>query len=435
MWNLIRLPKLILTPLAAVAIAVALALVVLGASFRLDPGVLILVGGVAGALLVASVGLPSRPAQAPGATAVPGAIATPGPSESLGKMMESVPAPLFALDRNRQVIAANAAAGRLFGGAIAGRNLLAFLRHPPLLDAVEACESGRQPDAVDLPEAQGRSGQRRLAAKLQAIRPPMAGASVMVLIEDTTAAERALTLRRDFVANVSHELKTPIAALLGFIETLMGPARDDPLARQRFLGIMRGEAERMNRLVSELLSLSRIEMNEHQPPSGRADLGNVLKTVRDSLSLKAEQRTIKLVFPGLAELPNLPGDADELTQAIQNLVDNAIKYSREGSEVRVTYQRIEDPVACREKLQGLRSPKAMVALEVCDQGEGIAREHIPRLTERFYRVDAARSREMGGTGLGLAIVKHIVNRHRGSLDIDSEPGQGSTFTLFLPADA
>jgi two-component system phosphate regulon sensor histidine kinase PhoR len=214
----------------------------------------------------------------------------------------------------------------------------------------------------------------------------------------------------------------------------MGPARDDPLARQRFLGIMRGEAERMNRLVSELLSLSRIEMNEHQPPSGRADLGHVLKTVRDSLSLKAEQRQVKMSFPGLAELPSIPGDQDELIQAIQNLVDNAIKYSPDGTEVRVAYRRIEDPVAAREHLPGLRGAKAMVALSITDRGEGIAREHIPRLTERFYRVDAARSRQLGGTGLGLAIVKHIANRHRGSLEIESTMGQGSTFTLYLPAE-
>jgi len=366
--------------------------------------------------------------------AAQGAVPASG-IEALGRMLDSVPAPLFALDRNRQVVAANAAAGKLFGGAITGRNLLAFLRHPPLVDAVEACEAGRPAAPVDLPESQGRSGQRRLVARLQAIRPPLANASVMVLLEDTTAAERALTLRRDFVANVSHELKTPIAALLGFIETLMGPARDDPLARQRFLGIMRGEAERMNRLVSELLSLSRIEMNEHQPPSGRADLGNVLKTVRDSLSLKAEHRSIALTFPGLAELPTVPGDSDELTQAIQNLVDNAIKYSPENGAVTVAFKQIEDPVACRERLQGIRAPKAMIALSVTDQGEGIPKEHIPRLTERFYRVDAARSRELGGTGLGLAIVKHIVNRHRGSLDIESEPGTGSVFTLYLPAGA
>ncbi|GAB2177619.1 ATP-binding protein [Dongia sp. agr-C8] len=385
-------------------------------------------------LILSSIGAQGgRKAEDPAPAGGADALVNGAAVESLGRMLESIPAPLFALDHNRQVVAANAAAGRLFGGTITGRNLLAFLRHPPLVDAVEACEAGRSVEPVDLPESQGRSGQRRLVARLQAIRPPMAGASVMVLLEDITAAERALTLRRDFVANVSHELKTPIAALLGFIETLMGPARDDPLARQRFLGIMRGEAERMNRLVSELLSLSRIEMNEHQPPSGRADLGNILKTVRDSLSLKAEQRQIRIAFPGLAELPTIPGDSDELTQAIQNLVDNAIKYSPEGGEVLVRFERIEDPVACREKLQGIRSPKAMISLSVADQGEGIGKEHIPRLTERFYRVDAARSRELGGTGLGLAIVKHIVNRHRGSLDIESEPGKGSVFTLFLPA--
>jgi two-component system phosphate regulon sensor histidine kinase PhoR len=384
-------------------------------------------------LILSSIGAQGgRKAEDPAQGAGPDILLNGAAIESLGRMLDSVPAPLFALDLNRQVVAANAAAGKLFGGTITGRNLLAFLRHPPLVDAVEACEAGRAVEPVDLPENQGRSGQRRLVARLQAIRPALAGASVMVLIEDITAAERALTLRRDFVANVSHELKTPIAALLGFIETLMGPARDDPLARQRFLGIMRGEAERMNRLVSELLSLSRIEVNEHQPPSGRADVGNILKTVRDSLSLKAERRQIRIAFPGLAELPTIPGDSDELTQAIQNLVDNAIKYSPDSGEVVVSFERIEDPVACREKLQGIRSPKAMISLSVTDQGEGIAKEHIPRLTERFYRVDAARSRELGGTGLGLAIVKHIVNRHRGSLDVESTPGKGSSFTLFLP---
>jgi two-component system phosphate regulon sensor histidine kinase PhoR len=402
MWNLFRLPKLILG----------------------------LSGGSADQQALASLTSPPPSATRPVELRPQAAAAGASP---LAVTLEAIPAPLFALDRSRQVVASNAAADKLFGGALAGRSLLAFLRHPPLLEAVEACEAGRQPEPVALPEAQGRSGQRHLMARLQAMRAPNSGATIMVLIEDNTAAERALTLRRDFVANVSHELKTPIAALLGFIETLLGPARDDPLARQRFLGIMRGEAERMNRLVSELLSLSRIEMNEHQPPSGKADLGNILKTVRDSLSLKAEQRGIQLALPGLAELPTIPGDADELTQALQNLIDNAIKYSRENGAVRVTYQRIEDPIACRERLQGLRAPKAMVALAVIDQGDGIAKEHIPRLTERFYRVDAARSRELGGTGLGLAIVKHIVNRHRGSLEIDSEPGQGSSFTLYLPA--
>jgi len=432
MWNLAQLPKLILSPAVAAVAALVVAVLAIAFSSELEAGVLVLVGICAGAILVGSVAWRAR--QVANVAAAPQATVAPASTATLPRMLETVPAPLFALDSDRVVVAANAAASRLFGGALAGRNLLAFLRHPPLIDAIEAMEAGEETEPVELPENQGRSGQRRLVARLQPIEPPLAGATVMVLIEDTTAAERALTLRRDFVANVSHELKTPIAALLGFIETLMGPARDDALARQRFLGIMRGEAERMNRLVSELLSLSRIEMNEHQPPSGRADLGDVLKTVRDSFTIKAEQRKVTLVFPGLAELPSIPGDPDELIQAIQNLVGNAIKYGPEESEVRVTFERIVDPVACREHLPGMRGTKAMVAISVIDHGEGIAREHIPRLTERFYRIDAARSREMGGTGLGLAIAKHIANRHRGSLEIDSTVGQGSTFTLYLPAE-
>jgi two-component system phosphate regulon sensor histidine kinase PhoR len=429
MWNLARLPKLILSPMVAAVGALVIAVLAIAFSSRLEAGVLVLVGILAGAMLAASVAWRARQV-ASVATVLPTAV-SPALPEALPRMLESVPAPLFALDGDRLVVAANAAANRLFGGALAGRNLLAFLRHPPLIDAIEG---GQESAPIELPEAQGRSGPRRLVARLQPIRPALAGATMMVMIEDTTAAERALTLRRDFVANVSHELKTPIAALLGFIETLMGPARDDPLARQRFLGIMRGEAERMNRLVSELLSLSRIEMNEHQPPAGRADLGDVLKTVRDSLSTKAEEQKTKLAFPGLAGLPSIPGDPDELIQAIQNLVGNAIKYSPEGTEVKVAFEQIADPVAIRERLPGLRGPKGMVAISIIDQGEGIAREHIPRLTERFYRVDAARSRQLGGTGLGLAIVKHIANRHRGSLEIESAIGKGSTFTLYLPAE-
>jgi two-component system phosphate regulon sensor histidine kinase PhoR len=391
------------------------------------------IGVLATAMMAFSLGWQSRKAREVEA-ALPGAVSGPAPTHELARTLESVPAPLFALNGERVVVAANTAASQLFGGSIAGRNLLGFLRHPPFLEALDAIEHGEQPEPVELPDSQGRGEPRTLVARLLAVRPPIAGAVLMVLMEDATATERALTLRRDFVANVSHEMKTPIAALLGFIETLMGPAKEDAAVRQRFLGIMRGEAERMNRLVSELLSLSRIEMNEHQPPSGRAALGPILQTVHDSLSMKAAQRNVEIALPPLVNLPEIPGDPDELLQAVQNLVDNAIKYGGSPSEITVTCRRIDDPVDMRERLTGARGSKAMIALSVTDQGEGIAREHIPRLTERFYRVDAARSRELGGTGLGLAIVKHIVNRHRGSLESQSEPGQGSTFTLYLPAE-
>jgi two-component system phosphate regulon sensor histidine kinase PhoR len=396
-------------------------------------GLAIAIGVPATALMALSLGRKSRKA-GEGKASLSGATSGQAPVHELAHVLESVPAPLFALDGERVVVASNAAAGRLFGGAITGRNLLGFLRHPRFLEALDAVERGEAPEPVQILDSQGRGEPRTLVARLLAIRPPIAGAALMVLIEDATAAERALTLRRDFVANVSHEMKTPIAALLGFIETLMGPAKDDAAAHRRFLGIMRGEAERMNRLVSELLSLSRIEMNEHQPPAGLVALGPILQSVHDSLCMKAAKRGVEIALPPLVNLPEIPGDPDELLQAVQNLVDNAIKYGGSPSQVTVTCRRIEDPAALRERLTGARGSKALIALGVSDQGAGIAREHIPRLTERFYRVDPARSRELGGTGLGLAIVKHIVNRHRGSLEIQSEPGRGSTFTIYLPAE-
>jgi two-component system phosphate regulon sensor histidine kinase PhoR len=432
MGNSVRLPKFLFHPLTTALAILWVAILVVGIAAS-DSILAIVIGILASALMLLAFGWLSKARHIGVALPLVG-LTGPLPAGELAPTLESVPAPLFALDGDRLVVAANASANRLFGGAILGRNLLGFMRHPPFLEALEAIEREDQPEPVELPDSQGRGEPRTLVARLQAIRPPIGRATVMVLIEDATAAERALTLRRDFVANVSHEMKTPIAALLGFIETLQGPAKDDAAVRQRFLGIMRGEAERMNRLVSELLSLSRIEMNEHQPPAGRAALGSILQTVNDSLSMKAGQRGVELSFPPLVNLPEIPGDADELLQAVQNLVDNAIKYGGPQSEVTVACQRIDDPMAVRERLIGSRGAQAMVALSVTDQGDGIAREHIPRLTERFYRVDAARSRELGGTGLGLAIVKHIVNRHRGSLEILSEPGQGSTFTLYLPAE-
>jgi two-component system phosphate regulon sensor histidine kinase PhoR len=214
-------------------------------------------------------------------------------------------------------------------------------------------------------------------------------------------------MRADFIANASHELRTPLSTLIGFLETLAGPAREDTEARARFLPIMLEQARRMARLVSDLLSLSRIELHEHTPPTGRVDLTAILHGVADALEIKAKNRGMAIRIEA-DRLPPVLGDADELAQVFQNLIDNAVKYGSRNSEVRV-----------------------MAGPAEVDRGEGIPREHLPRLTERFYRVDSARSRELGGTGLGLAIVKHIVNRHRGHLEIESAPGEGSRFTVYL----
>jgi len=224
-------------------------------------------------------------------------------------------------------------------------------------------------------------------------------------------------MRADFVANVSHELRTPLSSLLGFVETLRGPARDDKEAQEKFLTIMHEQAERMSRLIEDLLSLSRIEMDEHTRPRGRVDVRHVLGNVKDMLSMKAAARRMRIELQIPEATAPLPGDADQLTQVFQNLIDNALKYGREGTAVEVT---VSGPA------------EGELSVSVSDQGEGIAPEHLPRLTERFYRVDAARSRQLGGTGLGLAIVKHIVNRHRGHLSVESTRGEGSRFTVTLP---
>jgi two-component system, OmpR family, phosphate regulon sensor histidine kinase PhoR len=230
-------------------------------------------------------------------------------------------------------------------------------------------------------------------------------------------------MRADFIANASHELRTPLTTLTGFIETLRGPAREDAEARERFLAIMQQQAARMTRLVEDLLALSRIELNEHLMPQGRVALGPLLRHLGDTLELRAGERGMRILLDVPPDLPEVLGDRDELAQLFQNLLDNAIKYGRAKSEITVA--------ATETRRAHDVGPSPFIAIAVRDHGEGIAREHLPRLTERFYRIDTARSREMGGTGLGLAIVKHILNRHRGFLEIDSTLGTGSVFTVYL----
>ncbi len=237
-------------------------------------------------------------------------------------------------------------------------------------------------------------------------------------------------MRADFVANASHELRTPLASLMGFIDTLRGPAADDPPAQQRFLGIMAEQAGRMNRLIDDLMSLSRIELTEHQPPADQVDLAALARRIAEGFEPRLEMRRMKLELAIAPDLPTITADADQLVQVLTNLLDNAIKYGREGGGIRL----------------GLAAPprggawptRPALLLSVADDGPGIPRAQVPRLTERFYRVDQGRARQAGaspgGTGLGLAIVKHIVNRHRGQLSIESDTGRGATFTAWLPVD-
>jgi two-component system phosphate regulon sensor histidine kinase PhoR len=249
--------------------------------------------------------------------------------------------------------------------------------------------------------------------------------AALIVLRDLTKAQRVEQMRADFVANASHELRTPLASLTGFIDTLRGHAKDDPEAQERFLGIMSEQATRMRRLIDDLLSLTRIELNEHVRPAGSVNVGDVVEEVANALAPQATAANIQIEIVEPQSLPNVAGDREELFQVFQNLVDNAIKYGKPQTVVTLE-------LGTRRAAPGEPGPSPAVFVAVRDKGEGIAREHLPRLTERFYRVDVRRSRAIGGTGLGLAIVKHIVNRHRGRLVIESKLGEGSTFTVYLP---
>ena len=340
-------------------------------------------------------------------------------------ILTTLPDPLIMLDGRRRIIRLNAAAEALFGSAAVGRDLTDVLRAPTLLEAVDEILAGAESRVVDFTIP--GPVQRTYSARLAHLPAEDESPTVAILtLHDLTSLKRVEQLRADFVANASHELRTPLSSLLGFIETLRGPAHGDEEAHERFLRIMHDQAMRMTRLVEDLLSLSRIEMKEHTAPTGQADLRALLRSVANGLELPAAEKSMTVELE-IADVPAIVGDPDELTQVFQNLMDNAIKYGRTGTTVRVQTGDLE---GARRRL-GV----AAVAIAVTNQGEGIPREHLPRLTERFYRVDKARSRQLGGTGLGLAIVKHIVNRHRGALDVKSVEGESSTFTVLLPSAA
>lgn len=338
-------------------------------------------------------------------------------------ILNTLPDPVVLLDGRRRVLAANMAADELLGAGINGRDVCLILRQPEAQDAIKGVTEGGKPRAGG--EVTFEAPMRRIYQMQIMAVPKDEGLTVraVVALHEITALKGAETMRADFVANVSHELRSPLSTLTGFIETLLTTAKDDPNARERFLGIMDGEAGRMTRLIDDLLSLSKIEVNEHIRPRDRVDVGAIVGAIAESVSHKAQKRgvVIRLEIPeGLAAVT---GNADELREVLQNLVDNAIKYGGRDSTVTISAHTLDH-------FAETKTPGVEVAVR--DEGDGIAAEHLPRLTERFYRIDKGRSRSMGGTGLGLAIVKHILNRHRGRLLIDSTVGEGTTFRVQLP---
>jgi two-component system phosphate regulon sensor histidine kinase PhoR len=254
------------------------------------------------------------------------------------------------------------------------------------------------------------------------------GISIILTMNDVTEIKQLEKMRADFVANASHEIRTPLASIAGFIETLRGPAKDDEQARDMFLAEMAQQATRLTNLVTDLLSLSKVEMNAHSIPTGSVDVARLIRVEQDNLKWQANAKNMVIDVDLRENLPPARGDESELRQVVHNLLGNAIKYGNADSRVTVSAKLTS---SLPRDSNFIRRNRAIL-ISFIDQGEGIAREHLAHLTERFYRVDSARTRTIGGTGLGLAIVQHIIKRHRGALMIDSEVGVGSNFSVYVP---
>ena len=373
----------------------------------------LLVGGAIGRLTRRAVPAAPLPMAAP--------EPLPPPPRADRISVEALADPALIVD-GEVAVAANAEARRLFGDRVAGSDLRLTVRHPVVLDAVaQARSTGLTVEREIAGLGSAALGSANSSAwRLRAV--DAGEGRILLIFDDITQARLTERMRVDFVANASHELRTPLATLTGFIETLQGPAAEDEPARRRFLDIMARESARMSRLIDDLLSLSRIELDKHVRPVLRLELDGLIADVGRTLAMRLEADERQLIVDEASPLPPVIGDRDQILQVLHNLISNAVKYGHSGTPITVT--------AAAEPASG--GLPAIVRLTVADLGDGIAPEHLPRLTERFYRVDSLRSRRMGGTGLGLAIVKHIVERHRGRLEITSQLGEGSRISFTLP---
>jgi len=342
-------------------------------------------------------------------------------------LVDTLPDILLMINDEKKVVRTNRAARAIFGQNLAGKQLKDVLNSDSLLDAIQ----------LVIQDLKGREIEFRIEdpmvrdflAIIERFPVPTAGGiSTVITMNDITELKSVEQMRADFVANASHELRTPLASIKGFVETLLGPAKDDEPARIEFLKIMLEQADRMQQLIGDLLSLSKIEMNVHSVPTSPMDLAAVVRKETESFKHMAAAKNVRLVVNIHDNLPQVKGEANEIAQVIHNLVSNAIKYGFADSDVTISVK----PTTELPQDLNMRNLTRVVMLSVKDQGEGIAKQHLPRLMERFYRVDSARTRQVGGTGLGLAIVKGIIQRHRGAITVDSVVGEGTTFMVYLP---
>lgn len=401
-----RFPSSILFPVIAIGMGAAAAGLVSGSAAA---AILCLLTGVI--VLAFRTGADENRAPTPPAPPVPPPAPDPINLPEVEAILESLPDPALIVSAGR-IARANRAALALLGGHVLGHDVRLAIRHPAVTEYLAGPRAGRESARMELVGigAPDRSWELRIS--------PLSPTRQLVVMSDQSSRQAAERMRVDFVANASHELRTPLAAILGFVETLNEPeAGADPATRGRFLSIIEGEARRMQRLVEDLMSLSRIEADKFRAPDEQLDLADVVEETVREFRHGSHKRALDIALDLDIGCPAVRGDEGQLGQLVHNLVSNAMKYGRPGTPITVTLAR---------------NGADTIRLAVSDEGDGIAAEHLPRLTERFYRVDPSRSRAIGGTGLGLAIVKHIVERHRGRLQIDSTVGQGTTVSVILP---
>lgn len=342
-------------------------------------------------------------------------------------LIDSLPDIILMLDKKQKIIKINSRAKVVFGGKYFDK---------VINDIVDDEEINAIVTMV-LEDGQGRDAEIRLEKPtfttyfVRIERFPVysqGGIAVIVILHDVTKQKETERMLSDFVANASHEIRTPLTSIMGFIETLQTSAKDDGEVRDKFLGIMSGQAERMSKLVSGLLSISQLERNINTRPTGKVNIAHLLREAQSYMSISADEKDMTINLELDDEIKNITGDTGELSQIIENLLSNAIKYGRNSSIISMKAKIIKNDF---KNIHNLKNAKKILSIKFQDESEGIAKEHIPRLTERFYCVDQARTRKIGGTGLGLSIVHYIIERHKGALLIESEVGIGSTFTILL----
>lgn len=342
-------------------------------------------------------------------------------------LVDTIPDALIMLDSDNRVVRTNRAARTIFGQNLAKKPLKEVVPNETLLNTVYAVVEDMKGRETDFHITDPSPKDFRAIIERFPV-PSAGGISTLITLTDITEMKRGEQMRADFVANASHEIRTPLASIVGFVETLQGPAKDDAEAREQFLKLMAEQAQRMSRLVQDLLTLSKVEVDANKPPMDRVSLVKVIRKEVQHFEWAARQKNMQIRLDLKEMMPPVRGDENELAQVVHNLVGNAIKYGAAGTDVTVSI-RLSTSFP---NIANFRTYDQAICLSVRDKGEGIPKEHIPRLTERFYRVDTARTRKVGGTGLGLAIVKHIIHRHRGVMTIDSVVGKGSVFSVYLP---